>query len=135
MFALNHLLTHTIIYNYIRKTCIHVAWKLVLTHVTVLQIYLVFQIKDIRSDTEEGNSSGEKIEDEINRNSDTNAGDINCRNDTKNGFVYNNDIKWRHSSRVENPMDSFLIRNKWEKSLGRSIGSVEATLFAVEPKN
>lgn len=71
---------------------LHLFWTYIILKAAYLKI-VHGEIKDIRSDTEEENSSGEKIEDEINRNSDTNAGDINCRNDTKNGFVYNNDVK------------------------------------------
>lgn len=53
---------------------LHIMWTYIILKAAYLQL-LNGEIKDIRSDSEEGmNSGGERIEDEINRNSDTNNG-------------------------------------------------------------
>ncbi|XP_063423967.1 ceramide synthase 5-like [Mytilus trossulus] len=59
---------------------LHFFWTYIIIKAAYLQI-IQGEIKDIRSDSEEGNSEGgEKIEDEINRNSDTNNGYISQNN-------------------------------------------------------
>lgn len=71
---------------------LHFMWTYIILKTTYLQI-IHGEIKDIRSESEEGNSGGEKIEDEINRNSDTNNGDIICNGNSLNGYIQNYQIK------------------------------------------